>query len=135
MELELQAADYVLCGATLVATVTGLFRGFSGTLAFAVAAASASLAGSFGWAHSATLTDSLWQRVAGTLVAVLLLFGIVRLVVKKFVNGLLSQPSDAIFGALVGAGIGAAALVAWAYSGLYTEYSALARAVAAYVGR
>ena len=133
MPLELQTADYVLCGLTIVAAVTGLFRGFSGTLAFALASAAASLVGSFGWAYSATLTDVAWQRGAGVLVASLLAFGIVRLVVKKLVNGLLAQPSDAILGALVGAALGAAVLVVWAWSGLYPEYSALARAAAEYV--
>jgi uncharacterized membrane protein required for colicin V production len=134
MPLELQTADYVLCGFTIVATVTGLFRGFSGTIAFVLASASAAMTGSFGWSYSAGLTGVLWQRCAGTLVATLLVFGIVRLVVKKLVNGLLSQPSDAILGALVGAALGVALLAAWAYSGLYPEYSALARAVAAHIG-
>ena len=129
-----QIADYVLCGVTIVAAVTGLFRGFSGTLAFALATAAASLCGSFGWSYSATMTDVAWQRGAGVLVATLLTFGIVRLVVKKLVNGLLSQPSDAIFGGLVGAGLGAASVVAWAYSGLFTEYSSLVRTVASYIG-
>lgn len=129
-----QVADYVLCGVTIVAAVTGLFRGFSGTLAFALATAAASLCGSFGWSYSATMTDVAWQRGAGVLVATLLTFGIVRLVVKKLVNGLLSQPSDAIFGGLVGAGLGAASVVVWAYSGLFTEYSSLVRTVASYIG-
>jgi len=128
-----QVADYVLCGVTIVAAVTGLFRGFSGTLAFALATAAASLCGSFGWSYSATMTDVAWQRGAGVLVATLLTFGIVRLVVKKLVNGLLSQPSDAIFGGLVGAGLGAASVVVWAYSGLFTEYSSLVRTVASYI--
>ena len=131
---EFQVADYVLCGVTIVAAVTGLFRGFSGTLAFALATAAASLCGSFGWSYSATMTDVAWQRGAGVLVATLLTFGIVRLVVKKLVNGLLSQPSDAIFGGLVGAGLGAASVVVWAYSGLFTEYSSLVRTVASYIG-
>ena len=129
-----QVADYVICGVTLVAAVTGLFRGFSGTLAFALATAAASFAGTFGWSYSATLTDVAWQRGAGVLVATLLTFGIVRLVVKKLVNGLLSQPSDAILGGLVGAGLGVAAVVVWAYSGLFPEYSSLVRTVASYIG-
>ena len=128
-----QVADYVLCGVTIVAAVTGLFRGFSGTLAFALATAAASLAGSFGWSYSATMTDVAWQRGAGVLVATLLTFGIVRLVVKKLVNGLLSQPSDALFGGLVGAGLGVAVVVVWAYSGLFPEYSSLVRTVASYI--
>ena len=128
-----QVADYVLCGVTIVAAVTGLFRGFSGTLAFALATAAASLVGSFGWSYSATMTDVAWQRGTGVLVATLLTFGIVRIVVKKLVNGLLSQPSDAIFGGLVGAGLGVAAVVVWAYSGLFPEYSSLVRTVASYI--
>ena len=131
---EFQVADYALCTATLVAAVMGMFRGFSGTLAFALATAAASLSGTFGWSYSATLTDVAWQRGAGVLVATLLTFGIVRLVVKKLVNGLLSQPSDAILGGLVGAGLGVAAVVVWAYSGLFPEYSSLVRTVASYIG-
>ena len=134
MPQELQPADYVLCGFTIVAAVTGLFRGFSGTLAFALASAAAAASGSFGWAYSATLTDVVWQRGAGVLVATLLVFGLVRLIVKRIVNGLLAQPSDALLGALVGAALGVAVIIIWAYSGLCPEYSALVRAVAAYVG-
>lgn len=132
---ELLPADYVLCGLTVVMAVTGLFRGFSGTLGFVLAAVSAAFVGSFGWAYSATLTDVQWQRAAGVLVATLLAFGLVRLIVKKLVNGLLAQPSDALLGAAIGAGLGVALLVAWAYSGMYLEYSNLAKEVAAYVAR
>lgn len=133
MPTDLQIADYVLCGLTLAMAVTGLFRGFSGTVAFALASAVAAAAGSFGWTWSATVTDVAWQRAAGVMVATLLTFGLVRLVVKKLVNGLLSQPSDAVFGAFVGAALGGAAVAVWAWSGIYTEYSAIVRAVAAYV--
>lgn len=133
MPTELQTADYVLCGLVVVMAVTGLFRGFSGTIAFALAAAASSATGSLCWAWSAGVTDAAWQRVAGTMVATLLSFGLVRLVVKKIVNGLLAQPSDAILGALVGAALGAAVVAAWAWSGIYPEYSALVRTVAAYV--
>ena len=134
MPQELQTADYVLCGLTIVAAVTGLFRGFSGTIAFVAASVAAAAAGSFGWTYSATLTDAAWQRGAGVLVATLVVFGLVRLIVKKLVNGLLAQPSDAILGALLGAALGVALIVVWAYSGLYPEYSALVMKVAAYVG-
>ena len=128
-----QPADYVLCGLTLVMAVTGLFRGFSGTLAFGLALAAAVFAATFGWAYSASFTDVVWQRGAGVLVAALLAFGLVRLIVKKLVNGLLAQPSDAIFGFLIGAALGVLILVAWAYSGAYLEYSTLAKEVSAYV--
>ena len=131
--MELLPADYALCGLTLVLAVTGLFRGFSGTLAFVLATASAVFAGMFGWAYSASFTPELWMRAAGTIVGTLLVFGLVRLLVKKFVNGLLAQPSDAVFGMAIGALWGAVVLVAWAYSGLYPGYSNLVRVVAPYV--
>ena len=128
-----QPAGYALCGITIVMAVLGLFRGFSGTLGFALGAIAAAFAASFGWALSASFTMVAWQRGAGVLVATLLAFGIVRLVVKKLVNGLLAQPSDAIFGFLIGAAFGVLVLVAWAYSGAYLEYSTLAKEAAAYV--
>jgi len=110
--------------------VTGLFRGFSGTLAFLLATLAAVLVGMFGWGYSASFTPVLWMRGAGTLVATLLAFGIVRLIVRKLVGGLLAQPSDAVFGLLIGASVGVLILLAWAYSGLYLEYSTLAREAA-----
>ena len=70
------------------------------------------------------------MRGAATLVAALLAFGLVRLVVKRLVNGLLAQPSDALFGFAVGAGLGVLLLFAWAYSGFHLEYSNLATEVA-----
>jgi len=131
--VEFLPADYVLGGLTLVMAVTGLFRGFSGTLAFAIGVAAATFAATFGWSYSASFTEVVWMRVAGTLVGTLLTFGIVRLVVRKLVNGLLAQPSDAFFGFLIGASFGILLLLVWAYSGLYIEYSFLATEAARYV--
>ena len=128
-----QPADYALCGITIVMAVLGLFRGFSGTLGFVLGAVAAAFAASFGWAYSASLTAVAWQRGAGVLVATLLAFGLVRLMVKKLVNGLLAQPSDAIFGFLIGSALGVLILVAWAHSGIYLEDSTLAKEASAYV--
>ena len=126
-------ADYALCGLTVVMAVLGLFRGFSGTLGFVLGAIAALVTASFGWTYSASLTTVMWQRGTGVLVATLLAFGLVRLIVKKLVNGLLAQPSDAVFGFLIGAALGVLILVAWAHSGIYLEYSILAREASAYV--
>jgi len=131
--VQLLPADYVLCGLTIVMAVTGLFRGFSGTLAFVLATLAAVLVGMFGWEYSLSFTPVLWMRGAGTLVGTLLAFGIVRLIVRKLVGGLLAQPSDAFFGLLVGASVGVLLLLAWARIGLYLEYSNLAQEAAAYV--
>lgn len=131
--MEFLPADYVLGGITVVMAVLGLFRGFSGTLAFFVAGAAAAAVAALGWPFSAGLTEVMWQRVAGVLTATLLGFGLVRLIVKRLVNGLLAQPTDAIFGFVIGAAFGAALLVGWTYSGFHLEYSNLATQVAAYL--
>lgn len=133
MPADLQPADYALCGLTIVTSVLGLFRGFSGMLAFLLATAAAVFAAMFGWTYSASFTPVAWMRAAGTLLGTLLVFGLVRLCVKKLVNGLLAQPSDALFGLAIGAAIGVVLLVAWAYSGFHLEYSCLAQAAAKYV--
>lgn len=131
--MQLLPADYVLCGITLVMAVTGLFRGFSGTLAFMLATVTAAGAGFLGWPYSASFTPVLWMRGAGTLVGVLLVFGLVRLIVKKLVGGLLAQPSDALFGAVIGSLVGVLLLVLWSYTGFHIEYSNLAQEIAPYV--
>lgn len=131
--MQLLPGDYVLCGLTLVLAVTGLFRGFSGTLAFVLATVAAGGAGVLGWPYSASFTPVVWMRGAGTLVVTLLVFGLVRLTVKKLVNGLLAQPSDALFGAAIGALVGALLLCLWAYTGFHIEYSRLAQELAPYV--
>ena len=126
MTFEFLPGDYVICGLAVVMAVTGLFRGFSGTLGFAAAAAAAVATAFFAWPLSQQFTDVAWMRAVGTLVAVLLVFGLVRMVTKRIVNGLLAQPTDALLGFALGAGLGALLLYAWARSGFYTEYSNLA---------
>lgn len=130
MTMELLPADYVLCALTLTAAVLGLFRGFSGTLAVLLALAAGGAAAYFGWGILGEFADEAWMRGAGTLVVSLVAFGIVRILVKKLVNGLLAQPSDAIFGMVVGLACGALVTVAWASSGMFLEYSSLASMVA-----
>ena len=131
--MDFLPADYALGGLALVMAVTGLFRGLSGTLAFLLATVIAALATGFCWPLSATLSGVVWIRAAVVLVVALLVFGIVRLVVKKIVNGLLAQPADAIFGMFAGVLAVALLVAAWAWSGMYLEYSSLARGVADYV--
>lgn len=131
--MELLPADYVLCALTLTAAVLGLFRGFSGTLAFLVALAAGGIAASFSWRYSLGFSSEMWIRAAATLVVALLAFGLVRIIVKKLVNGLLAQPADAVFGLLVGIASGVLLTALWAWSGMFLEYSALASAVAGFL--
>ena len=131
--MQLLPADYALGAAAAVLAVLGLFRGLSGTLAFAAASAMAVFAGSFGWEYSAAFTAVTWQRAGGVLVATLLVFAIVRIVVRRLVHGMLDQPADAIFGLLTGLGLAALLVFAWARSGLFLEYSRLVQEVASHV--
>ena len=126
-------ADWILSAVALAMAVLGLFRGFSGSIAFIVALISAGAVGSFGWGYSEQYIEIAWQRGAVLLVVALLTFGIIRAIVKKVVNGLLAQPTDAIFGFIVGAASAALAVIIWAKSGYYLEYSNIATEVARYV--
>ena len=129
-----QPADYAIAALAMVFSVMGLFRGFSGMLAFALASVSSFVAGSVGWNMSETYFEHLWTRALGVLLVALIVFWIVRVIVRKLVNGLLAQPADAVFGLLSGVILGAIVPVGWAFSGLFLEYSYLASEVARYVG-
>ena len=135
MELAhfLLPADWVWAAIALTMAVMGLFRGFSGALAFLVGMAAAAAAAFAGWEQSARFLSVEWQRGGATLAAALLAFGLARIIVKKIVNCLLAQPTDAILGLLACAASGVVLLLAWAKSGLYIEYSFLATEVARHV--
>lgn len=100
--MHFQPADYVLGAFTAFLALGGLFRGFSGAFALLVAGASAFAATTWGWSFFNSALPSVWQRAFAVSVVSLLVFGVVRLVVKKAVGGLLDQPLDAIFGCAVG---------------------------------
>lgn len=128
--MAFQTADYAIVAFTCVMAVMGLFRGLSGMIAFIAATVVSVFAASFGWSYSAQFSDVVWIRAIGDLVATLIVFGLIRLIIKKAVNGLLSQPSDSIFGMLTGLLSGTLLVLAWAKSGIYLEYSNLAKEVA-----
>lgn len=127
-------ADWALAAVTVALAILGLFRGFSGALAFSVSMLGAGVTAAYGWGLSAQYLHETWQRGGAVLVAALLVFGIVRVIVKKLVNGLLAQPTDAILGFAVGALTGALIAFAWAKMGLYLEYSSLVTELSRYVG-
>ena len=99
-------AEYVIFAATLGAAVVGLFVGFSGSLAFLAGSLAASATARFGWAMAAEHIPNVWARGVAMSVAALLAFGIIRWIVKKMVHGLVAQPGDAIFGAIVAGAVG-----------------------------
>lgn len=131
--MEFLPADYALGALAIAMAVLGLFRGFSGTLAFALACISAGIVFYFGWEYSISFTPVVWLRGAGVLVAGLLAFGLVRLLVKKLVGGLLAGPSDALFGFLIGLVLAVLVAAAWAYSGIRTDLSNVVMLLSGYV--
>lgn len=128
-------ADYCLGALTLVLMGMGVFRGLSGILAFVASTVIAAFVASFGWTLSAEFLTVAWQRILADSVATLIIFGVVKMIIKASVNGLLAQPTDAIMGGLVGLVAVGALIVAWALSGFMVEYSGLATYVAGYVAK
>ena len=99
--MTLLSADYVILSVAAAAGIAGLFIGFSGALAFLAATSVAALGGRTVWMFGAPYFEAAWTRGLVTLLAALVVFGIVRWAVKRMVNGLLKQPADAVFGFLV----------------------------------
>ena len=126
--------DWALGALTLTFAVTGIFRGFSGALSFVAAGATSTVAAMFFWGYLTRWEMPVWAHGAITLALSLVVFGIVRALVKKMVNGLLAQPADSIFGFLLGLLMGALIILVWAVSGVGHEYSNIVREVAGHVG-
>lgn len=126
--------DWALGALALTLAIMGIFRGFSGALSFVTASASATTAAMFFWGYLTRWEMQMWVRGAITLAIALIVFGVVRAIVKKMVNGLLAQPADAIFGFLVGLLLGVLIVVIWAVSGIGHEYSNIVQEVARHVG-
>ena len=118
--MDLTALDWVLFGVTAFFVVVGLFRGLSGQMGSLVGIAVALIAGYFLFSpFRAMVAAGEWvtgeaaqNGVAAGLdfIAVLIVFGLVRRVVAKFVSFLVPQPMNALVGGLVGLLKGAVAV-------------------------
>lgn len=115
--MELGVLDYIILTMTLCGVIVGLFIGLSGAVAFLVGSVAAGFAGRLGWPLSAHLFEAGWSRMLAVIVFTLVVFWIVRLLVRKTVHGAVAQPGDSIFGALV-AGFSAFAVALAALWGL-----------------
>lgn len=110
--MEFAALDWGIITVVSFFTVVGLFKGFSGQLGSLVGMAAAlvagyflyaplkAVAGGFSWVSSLIACNA----VAGVMdfVCMLVVFGIVRRIVSRFVSFLVPQPINAILGALIG---------------------------------
>lgn len=81
--------------------VLGLVRGLSGALAFVVALSASAATGVYGWTFVAARVMEPALRIFWVIVAVLIVYALTRWMVKKLVGGLLTQPSDSIFGVVL----------------------------------
>jgi uncharacterized membrane protein required for colicin V production len=130
---KLLILDWLFIAIALIFSITGAFRGLSGTIAF-VAAFSVSLASYYYfWPLSSEYFDSVPVRILVVMAVLLIVFGIVRLILKKTINVLISQPSDSIFGFLTGFALAFAILFVWVRSNLYLEFSYIATQLAQYL--
>lgn len=110
--MELTVLDWIIFAVAAFFTVVGLFRGFSGQLGSLAGMAAALVAGYFLFAPlKGAVTGGNWvsgeaaqNAVAGIadFTAMLVVFGIVRRIVARFVSFLVPQPMNAIAGALIG---------------------------------
>jgi len=126
--MDLTIPDYAILAVTLGAAVIGMFVGFSGALAFLSGLVFSVLAGYFAWPLSADYIGSVWVRALAIGVGALLVFGLVRWLVKKFVHGLIAQPGDALLGMLFAALAGFAVTlgIVWGLRTLFPENPNLA---------
>lgn len=131
--MHFQPADYVLGVFTIFMAVTGLLRGFSGVFALLVAGAATSAIIAWAWPASASFIASRWHRAFAIAATAILSFGIIRIIVKKAVGGLLDQPLDAIAGCLTGLACVALTVLAISAVPESRSYSLVARGVAYYV--
>lgn len=110
--MDLTVLDWVLLGVIVFFAVVGLFRGFSGQLGSLAGIVCALVAGYFlyapalSWINSGGwFTGDAMQKGAGALavfVVSLVIFGLIRRIVARFVSFLVPQPANALIGALVG---------------------------------
>ena len=110
--MNLTHLDWFLVAVTAFLTVVGLFKGFSGQLGSLAGLAAGLMAGYFLFAPMKGLVaggnwvsgETAQNAVAGIsdFVIALVVFGLVRRVVARFVSFLVPQPMDAIAGALIG---------------------------------
>ncbi len=124
--MPLTIVDICFIALTVVSVLIGLLRGASGFLAFAAATAGASVAAIHCWSYTLRISEAAWIRVIVSLVLALLIFAILRAVVKKIVNGLLSQPSDSFFGIVIALLLSVAIVFFASKTDLAKEHSSIA---------
>ena len=110
--MDLTVLDWIIFAVAAFFTVVGLFKGFSGQLGSLAGMAAALAVGYFLFApFKGVVTGGNWvsgetaqNAMAGIadFTVMLVVFGVVRRIVAKFVSFLVPQPMNAIVGGLIG---------------------------------
>ncbi len=129
----MQPVDYAWLVLTLLVTLFGLIRGFSGVFAFLVGTLLAAGGTAFAWHGFMTEIEPAWIRVAAAIVFAILVFALIRLTVSWIVGKMLAQPADSIFGVCLGLFCGAFLMWTMATYPALRDYSFLAGEVHAYL--
>lgn len=111
--------DWVLVGGTAGLAVLGLFLGFAGQVGTVAGFAAAAAAGYFlfgaaqqcAYAMGFSAATAMVPAVVVDAVFALLVFGLARLLVKRFVQGCLGAFANSLLGAAVGLAAGVVAIV------------------------
>lgn len=121
--MDLSVPDYAVLAVATGAAVVGLFVGFSGALAFLAGLFASVLFGFWAWPVSEGLIVSPWARGLAVGVASLLVFGLVRWLVRRFVHGLVAQPGDALLGMILSALTGLAVTlgIVWCLGNIWPD--------------
>lgn len=124
--MQLQVADYIYLVAAAFFVIAGLFRGLSGFFAFVAALVASAALSFYFWPVICLKFGDVFLRSAVTAVGAILVFGIVRFVVKFVLRKIISQPSDSIVGMVFALVLSAAFLYVASSSPIVREYSSLA---------
>ncbi|MCR5413945.1 MAG: CvpA family protein [Kiritimatiellae bacterium] len=128
------APDCILGGLCAAMAILGLIRGFSGIFAFLCGTATGAAAVVWAWPTLLGGFDQVWVKALLATAAFIVIFGIVRMVVKAIAAKLLDTPADRLFGVCFGLLCGALLLWAASMNPEVRERSRIAREVHVHVG-
>ena len=127
--MSFQPLDWGIAAVASILFLMGLFRGFSGIFAMVAGTVVSAALVAFGWPRLAALGYSPAANAAIAFVAAVVVFGIVRMCVKKAVGSLLAQPADSILGCAIAAACAGLLLLAIASNQSFRKHSSLAMKV------
>ena len=132
--MQLQVADYVFLLAATLFVIAGLFRGLSGFFAFVAALVASTVVSISLWPLICLSFADVFVRGAVAAVGAIIVFGIVRFLVKFILRKIISQPSDSIVGMVFALLLSVALLYVASASAIVREHSALSTLLSHHLG-